>query len=293
MDWSNLPPLGPLRAFAAYAETGSVSRAGAALNVSHAAISQQIRALEKHLGISLLDRAGRQMALTPEGQALAGAAARGFGEMAGVVAQLTGADRDRPLHVSVTPMFAASWLMPRLAGFKSAHPDVGLLIDPSVQNVRLEPGGMDVAIRYGDGAWPGVEVELLFAAPVVVVGSTELVGPDPDLSADRISRLPWLQELGTNEASNWLTRFAGSLCNPQSMVELPGNLLLDGLRRGDGVGAVTRTFVEPEIGAGTLQVLAEDDRPNGYWLVTRNAAHRPALKAFLRWLRKAAQDRPQ
>ena len=74
-DWHRLPPLSALRAFSAYAETGSVTRAGALLNVSHAAISQQMRNLETHLGLALLDRSGRALALTPEGQQLADALA--------------------------------------------------------------------------------------------------------------------------------------------------------------------------------------------------------------------------
>ena len=71
MDWRTLPPLAALRAFSAFADTGSVQRAGDALNVTHAAISQHLRALEAHLGLSLLDRSGRAMVLTPEGQQLA------------------------------------------------------------------------------------------------------------------------------------------------------------------------------------------------------------------------------
>ena len=73
MDWRDLPPLSALRAFAAFAETGKVVAAGNALGVSHAAISQQLRGLEDHLGLSLLDRSGRSLRLTPEGQVLADA----------------------------------------------------------------------------------------------------------------------------------------------------------------------------------------------------------------------------
>ena len=95
--WRHLPPLAALRAFCAWAETGSMTAAGVALNVSHAAISQQIRALEAHLGLALIERGTGTAQLTEDGARLADALRSGFGEMARVVAELTGAEAGRPL----------------------------------------------------------------------------------------------------------------------------------------------------------------------------------------------------
>ena len=100
------PPLSALRAFAALAETGSFTKAGEALNVSHAAISQQVRALEERLGVPLLPRDGRRGALTAEGERLAAALHAGFGGIARAVDELTGGDALRPLQVTTTPAFA-------------------------------------------------------------------------------------------------------------------------------------------------------------------------------------------
>ena len=96
IDWLTLPPPTALRAFAAFAETGSVISAGTALNVSHAAISQQLRALETHMGVALVDRSGRAMALTVEGRQLASALRTGVGAIAASVEALRGADAARP-----------------------------------------------------------------------------------------------------------------------------------------------------------------------------------------------------
>lgn len=288
MNWNSLPPLGALRAFAAYAETGSVSRAGDALNVSHAAISQQVRSLEKHLGLALLDRTGRSMTLTGDGQRLADAALDGLRGIAETIERLTGAEEERPLRISTTPMFAASWLMPRLAGFRAGHLGIGLLIDPSSHLVRLEPGGVDLAIRYGDGNWPGLDAHLLVPSPIVIVGKVSLVGKTGPLNQAELSALPWLQELGTTEATSWLSRNGAAICRPSSITEAPGNLLIDALRRGDGIAAVARAFVQQDLDRGDLVVLDEDDTPNGYWLLTRKDAHRPALKAFINWIRRVA-----
>lgn len=133
--WRTLPPLAALRAFAAWVDCGSMTAAGAALNVSHAAISQQIRALETHLGLALVDRSSTPPQPTAEGAQLAETARSGFGAMARCVAELTGADAARPLQVTTSPGFAASWLLPRLGQFRAAHsghqhhagPDTGTL----------------------------------------------------------------------------------------------------------------------------------------------------------------------
>jgi LysR family glycine cleavage system transcriptional activator len=157
--WKILPPLAALRAFSAWAETGSMTSAGARLNVSHAAISQQIRALEDHLGLSLLDRQVNPPRPTADGRHLATALTTGFETMARAVAELTAVEAGRPLQITTTPGFAAEWLLPRLAGFRAAHPEISLVIDPSVELCSLTPGGNDLALRYGRGDWPGTRWE--------------------------------------------------------------------------------------------------------------------------------------
>ena len=102
MDWSDLPSLNSLRAFAAVAETGSYSRAGTALNVSHAAVSQQVKALEARLGVTLVVREGRGITLTAEGAALARDLATGFAAIHRGVEALTGADATRPVQVTIS-----------------------------------------------------------------------------------------------------------------------------------------------------------------------------------------------
>ena len=100
MNWSSLPPLAALRAFAAYTETRSVNAAGGLLNVSHAAISQQMRALESHLGVALLDRSGRKLALTHEGETLGRNLIEAFGSITQTVEALTGAEVGQRYAVS-------------------------------------------------------------------------------------------------------------------------------------------------------------------------------------------------
>lgn len=288
MSWLDLPPLSGLRAFAAFAQTGSVSLASQQLNVTHPAISQQIRALETHLDITLVERAGRGLVLTTEGRILADAVLEGFDTMATAVATLTRDDHTRPLQVSATPSFAAAWLMPRLASFREKHPDLDLMIDPSAAVKELRPGGIDVALRYGDGQWPGLDVQPLVQSPITVVAAPSLVGPDlPDKPSD-LNSYPWLQETGTNEATNWLAHQGVKRDAARGLTALPGPLMLEAARQGQGIAITVRVFVEDDIAAGRLQLLFEDDRETGYWVVTRQGAQRPAVRAFLAWLRQVS-----
>lgn len=286
MNWHDLPPLAALRAFAAFAQTGTVVQAGAALNVSHAAISQQLRGLERHMGLALLDRSGRALALTDDGARLAAALELGFGAISATVQDLTNADADRPLHVSTTPTFAALWLMPRLGAFNAKYPDINLMLDPSATVVSLEPGGIDIAIRYGQGTWPGVVSEPLLLSPMVVIAAPSLIAGRDIQRPEDLTGLPWLEELGTTEASQWLHTHGVKNGTVKRRIQVPGNLLLDGARDGQGVAVAIRKFAEPDLKSGRLIELFCEDFGNGYHIVTRPGVLRPIAKTFVQWLRR-------
>lgn len=289
IDWLNLPPLSALRAFAALAESGSMVAAGERLNVSHAAISQQIRALEAHMGLTLVDRTGRKLTLTGDGRQLADALTEGFGLVARTAAALTGADADRPLQVSTTPGFAAQWLMPRMLDFRNRHPDIDVMINPTPDVVVLEPGGIDIAIRHGTGNWPGYSVERLFRTRLAVVAAPALVGDREIADPSDLADLPWVQEYGTNESTDWLRRKGLSGHRTRGITQVPGNLMLEGVRQGQGVSLVILQWVEEDIAAGRLRLLFEEPEESGYYVVTRPGVLRPSAKSFVAWLRRQAQ----
>lgn len=289
MDWRALPSLSALRAFAALAERGGATAAGAALNVSHAAVSQQVRALERDLGLKLLRKEGRGLALTAEGERLANAALTAFRAIAAEAATLREAEDARGLRVATTPAFAANWLMPRIGEFRRAHPDIDFTLDPSADLVEIGPGGADLAIRFGDGDWRGLDAEMLIPTNFVVVGAPSLIG-DREIGAPKdLLDLPWLQELGTNEVDDWLTSRGVTERRRGRMTSLPGTLILTAARRGDGVSATTRTFVEADLASGALrQLFADDSDRAGYHIVTPKGALSPAARAFAAWARREA-----
>lgn len=274
-----------LRAFAAFAEQGSVQAAGAGLNVSHAAISQQIRNLEAHLGVQLLDRAGRSAVLTVEGRRLADALLDGFTTIAERVEELTMQEGVRPLHVATTPQFASNWLVHRLPAFRAKHPEIDIMIDPNPALTDPKPGGIDLCIRYGDGNWPGLEAQELVHTPIAVVAAPELIGDRKVESALDLADLPWLQELGTSEASLWLEENGvAEGATKGGMIHLPGNLLQHAARNAQGVAVSTRIWVEDDLAAGRLVQLFEGAFEKGYHVVSNPATLRPAAKAFRAWV---------
>lgn len=287
MNWLSLPSLSALRAFAALAEHGSLTRAGEALNVSHAAVGQQLRALERHLGTPLAEKSGRSLALTPEGRRLARVLAEAFGSIAQELAEITGADATRPLNITTTPTFAAAWLVPRIADFHSRHPEIDLMLNTTPEVVKLAPGGVDIAIRFGTGDWPGLDVSLLMPARVVVVASRKLVGDRVISQASELLEYPLLQELGLTEVTDWLQRMGVPAERFRGVTYLPGNMVLDEVRRGSGIATTTDAFIRDDVEAGRLRILFRDTREEtGYHIVTRPGMLRPPARAFARWLRR-------
>ncbi|MEQ9695287.1 LysR family transcriptional regulator [Shimia sp. SDUM112013] len=292
MDWRSLPPLSALRAFAAFAEKGSVQSAGAALNVSHAAISQQIRNLETHLGLGLLDRSGRAAVLTLEGRQLAEALLSGFEVMAQRVEELTSQQTVRALHVATTPAFATHWLVPRLPEFRAKHPEIDIMIDPNPALTDPTPGGVDICVRYGDGRWSGFDTEELLPSSIVVIAAPSLIAGRQITTPADLAQFPWLQEFGTSESTEWLRKHGVDEGTARGgMVHLPGNLLTQAACNGQGVAVTARAWVEDDLATGAVTLLFEDAREKGYHIVTHPTALRPAARSFRAWLRKLATPR--
>ncbi len=287
-----LPSLAALRAFDALARHGSLSAAGRELNVTHAAVAQHLRRLEEHFGESLASRDGRAMRLTPTGHELATALGEGFDVISDGVARIMDRGAERPVTVALTPSFAETWLMARIGGFWAAHPEVELRLAPSIALADLRRDGIDIAIRFGTGNWPGCEAEPLDLSRFAVVaapGYTEAQGLDA-LLAQRGHA--WFFSAATNEQRVWGGAIGVDFTR-ETVREMPSNaMVLGALRAGLGLGVQSRTLVEADLAAGTLVALHEDDdaRGLGYFIVTRPGVLSPGAKAFRSWLRAAARQ---
>lgn len=288
MNWSDLPSLSSLRAFAAVADRGSYTRAAAALNVSHAAVSQQVKALEERLGIPLVAREGRGIALTEEGEILARDLASGFAAIRRGVETLTGAGAERPVQVTMSPAFAVQWVLPRILDFQERHPEITLMLNPTAEMVELKPGGIDLAIRYRDRRRLKTDVEALLIADMVVIGTRALIGDRDITDPAELVDLPWLQEYGTNEVADWMARHGVTLERPLMITHMPGNLIMEAVRRGDGITYTARPFFEEEIRSGRIVPLFAEPQFGLYYLLTGPGVLRPPVKTFVKWLKQQA-----
>lgn len=289
IDWPRLPPLTALRAFQAVASLGSLSAAARVLNVTHAAVAQQVRGLEAHLGVALVHRAGRGMALTAEGADLARALTEGFGTIAAGVQALRSGGADRPVRITLTPSFASQWLMPRLKDFWDRHPDIALTLHPDARVLDLKRDGMDLGLRYGNGVWPGVEASFLAPGRMAVACAPSLLAGRAGLRADEMQAMEWLLAHDWPEQDNYLQSLG--LDPPQlSRTEFPGEeLSLAAARQGLGLIVESLALMEDDIAEGRL-VLIHDSRAHlpAYFVVTPPGPQRAAVRAFLKWLKAAA-----
>lgn len=157
-----LPSLRGLQAFEAVARLGTLAAAAETLGITASAVSHRLRGLEAELGVELLQRSPRGLALTAAGRRYQGAVAEAFSGLAQATAELRGPDLSRPLTVSLTSEIGLRWLMPRFHRFRARHPDIDTSILSTYQVADLKAGEADLALRYGEGGWPdGVSETIL------------------------------------------------------------------------------------------------------------------------------------
>lgn len=289
MDWLKLPPLNSLRAFSAVAETGSYNSAADRLNVTHAAVSQQVKSLEKRLGVTLVQRTGRSIQLTDEAVLLARELGIGFAAIERGVERLSKNAVDRPVQITMSPAFAVKWLMPRIAEFQHDNPEITLLLNPTSEVVELKPGGFDVAIRYRDRRRPHRDMEPVLISDMIVIGAPSLLGGQDLRDPASLVDLPWLQELGTNEAAEWFTYHGVVPDRPLTVNHMPGNLIMEAVRRGDGITYTARAFFRDDLQAGRVVELFSEPLFGVYYIQTPQEQRRPAVKTFLDWLMSKAE----
>lgn len=289
VDWRSLPSLSSLRAFAAVAELGGFSQAARVLNVTHAAVSQQVRGLEQALDTALVARDGRGMALTAEGQQLAQALLDGFATVAAGVDTLRAGGSDRPVRITLTASFATQWLMPRLKEFWDLYPDIALSLHPDARVVDLRRDGMDLGIRYGNGDWQGVTARFLAPARMAVAASPDLLAGRTTLSAAEMQEMEWILARDWPEQENYLKSLG---LRPEALSRtdfVNEELSLAAARQGLGLVVESLALLEGDLEEGRLVLLHDSkDKLPAYFIVTQPGPQRAATRAFLKWLEQAA-----
>ena len=281
-------PLSAIRVFEAAARLKSFTRAAEELGMTQAAVSWQVKALERRLGQVLFRRLPREVALTPAGERLARAASEAVGLLRSALADLIETS-EGVLAITTLQSLATQWLAPRLGGFQLAHPKIAVRLETSGRMVDLTREPFDLAIRSGPGDWPGLESLYLFPAhvtPLVAPALAEALGglakPDDLRGAPRV---------GLDE--EWAAWFAkAGVAAPRAQV---GPRLVADLQTievasalaGQGVALGSPILFAGEIAQGRLVQpfdVAWDHYP-GYWLVyPKDRRRAPKIAAFRDWL---------
>jgi len=289
--------LNALRVFEAASRHLSFTKAAEELNVTQAAVSQQIRTLEKQLGLQLFVREKRSLSLTSAGRELARETADAIHRLQETIDKLTGFDSNSPLKITTLPSFGSRWLIPRLAGFQQHHSDIQLVVQTVDEKVDLFGPETDAAIRWNPGEETG-----LIAEPLMDEASCLVCAP---VLAEELARAPEkLQNQTVIIDSNQMRGKNGSALAPLSTEYLACELKLDHSKlrvlsftqgdnvvvsalAGQGVALTRHALCADAIQEGDLVLLSDFFKPlgTGYGLVypeSRSRDHR--LEAFRRWL---------
>lgn len=285
MDWRNIPSLPALRGFEAAVRTGSFSAAARELNVTHAAVAQHVRSLEAHLGQSLLVREGRQMVPSAAGLRLAKDLQEGFAQIIKGVRDISDDADASPLQVTVTPNFAENWLMPRLMSFWSDYPDIRLSITPSNTVVDLRRDGFDLAIRFGEGKWPGTESAFLIHGDYCIVVHRDLIEGKVPTRMSELYHLPWLFSSSAPDYRAWALQAGLDSSKIKEHDIATTSMVSAAVRSGAGAAVMIHAMVKDDIASGKL-VLVEQSAPSelGYYIVSPKGVMTSKVKTFRKWL---------
>ena len=294
-----LPPLKSLQAFEAAARRLSFSKAAEELFVTPAAISQQVKQLETHLGIVLFRRKTRAVELTEEARAVLPLVTEGFDKLAEAVERLGIDEETGLLTVSSVPTFAVKWLVQRLPDFSGQYPEIDVRLDAALEVRDFDRDGIDLSIRLGLGDYPGLHSTLVFYEEVSPVCSPSLLaGPVPlqkpeDLRHHRLIHVDW-GNLAVQSPDWQMWTVAAGLDGidvehgPRFTVE---SMAIEAAINGTGVALTSHSAIVEDLKAGRLVRPFDFTLQTNiaYWIVCpQENLRRAKVRVFRDWLLKEA-----
>lgn len=289
-------PLSAIRIFEAAARLGSFTRAADELGVSQAAVSWQVKALERRLDQPLFRRLPREVVLTAGGERLARAAGEAMNLLRAALSDLTETG-EGVLAITSLESLAIQWLAPRIGAFQLAHPKIAVRLETSGQMVDLNHAGFDVALRSGSGDWPGLASHYLFRSdrtPLCTPQLREDLGglgrPDDLLTAPLVGlEAEWDVWFAAAGVSARPAKQGGRLIADLQSIEVGSALA------GRGVALGSPVLFAPEISQGRL-VQPYDitvSQGDGFWLAyPKDRRRAPKIAAFRDWLLACVAEDP-
>lgn len=299
-----IPPLNMLRAFEAAARLESVTRAAQELSVTQSAVSHQIKALEAWLGVTLVQREGRRLALTDLGAAYLPGLSDAFDRMAQATARLERLTRRHTLCVNSSSTLASQWLIPRLSAFCTQVPSVDVQLVTTASPTEFDPAAFDVSIRcftpdelhktQTRPSWRGVTVGAFLPDQLTPVCSPAWLAahaPGPPTPAD-LAGCTLLHSRSNPQAwPDWLANARVDHLQAQSDLVFDHiHLAVQGAIQGLGMGLGNPHFLSDELANGLLVMPFSKivtDKKNYHWILSPQAAQRPEAVAFCEWLATA------
>jgi LysR family transcriptional regulator, glycine cleavage system transcriptional activator len=284
----NLPPLNALRAFEASARLNSMRRAAHELNVTPSAVSQQVQNLEQWVGFPLLERRTRQVQATAEGRAYLTAVSAAFDQIATATEELSHGRVPRSICITCTPGFAVQWLVPRLQHFQDQHPEIDVRIDASTRLLDLKVEAIDLAVRHGNGRYPGLVSEKLLDDDLIPVASPRLltgrgrVRKPADLIQHRLLHIETRDDWRL-----WFTTQGIEIDWKRGPLLVDTAIGVQAAVAGKGIILIRRSLAAEELASGRLVAPLPHGLSKGtaYYLVylPENMVQ-PAVRAFRAWL---------
>lgn len=290
-----LPSLNALKAFEAAARHESFTKAAVELCVTQGAVSQQVKALEAELSVRLFRRERQRLIITEAGRSYLEVVRDAFDRLGMGTERLLQRQKSGTLTVTTSPNFAAKWLVHRLGQFSETHPGIDLRVSASMQHIDFAREDIDLAIRHGDGLWPGMHVTRLCTEELFPVCSPQLLsGRGAPRSLRDISHHTLLHTNGTGDWENWLRR-AGvdGVDFKHGVVFNQASMTIDAAVDGQGIALARTALASWDLISGRLvRPFAQAvEAPYAFWIVCpKSAADLPKISAFRDWLLKEAAE---
>ena len=289
-----IPPLTALRAFEAAGRHLSFTKAAHELHVTQAAISHQVKSLEKYLGLKLFRRLNRTLLLTDAGQLYLPPLTDAFEGITRATHRLRQHLGRARLTVSVLPSFAAGWLVPRLGRFRQRCPDVDLRIDPTNSLTDFRRDDVELGILYGRGNYPGLRTDRLMREEFFPVCSPRLLeGPAPLRDPADLTHHTLLHDDMTVDWRTWLLAAGVEGVDAERGITVTdSSMLLRAAIAGQGVALARSVLAADEIASGRLVRPFDVDVPAeyAYYLAyPEESADQPNVVAFREWILEEAR----
>ena len=274
-----------LRAFEAAARRLSFKLAAEELYVTPTAISHQIKALEQEVDCRLFERRARQVKLTVEGQELFTTVKKAFDDIDETASQIKSRSARDVVTLGLGPIIGTRWLAPRLGDFWARHRDIDLRLHHTTLPMHRSSEQFDLAIAWGDGHWPGMDV-----VPFIQIQVTPVMAPQLAAPQDESALLDYtlIHERDRRGWQQWFTA-AGIAAGNQNIGTVidDANLVLQTVLDGQGIALGILPFVEEDLRSGRLLrpfALAIDPGQAYYLINRRQNASKSAVRKVRKWL---------